>query len=338
MTIKDLAAKTGYAVGTVSRALNDHPNVSEKARAAILRAAEESGFQLNVNAKQLKQQHSTTILVIVKGTCNEFFGDMVETIQNRVAQTRYQLVVDYMDEDLNEVHRAARLCLEKKPLGILFLGGNNQNFVQDFHRIDIPCVLVTGDASVLAFDNLSSVSTDDREAARQAVELLISLGHSRIAIIGGDRAVSDTSRLRYEGCTQAFQEHGITFDTERDYQGVRFSYEDGYRATQTLLSKGCNFSAIFAVADVMAIGAIRALRDAGLRVPEDVSVIGIDGLPLGSYLVPQLSTIRQSVRLMGERSVDILLENIEGELNACHERVPFEIQQRESVRPYAPQD
>lgn len=334
MTIKDLAAKTGYAVGTVSRALNNHPNVSEKARAAILQAAEESGFQFNLNAKQLKQQHSTTILVIVKGIRNELFGEMVETIQTRIAQTRYQLVVDYMDEDLNEVNRAIQLCREKKPLGILFLGGNNRNFIQDFHRIDIPCVLVTGDASVLHFDNLSSVFTDDRAAARKAVDLLISLGHSRIAIIGGNRAISDTSRLRYEGCLEAFQEHGMAFDLERDYQGVRFSYQDGYRATQTLLSKGCNFSAIFAVADVMAIGAIRALRDAGLRVPEDVSVIGIDGLPLGAYLVPQLSTIRQSVRLMGERSVDILLNSIEGEMNACHERVPFEIQRRESVQPY----
>lgn len=332
MTIKDLAAKTGYAVGTVSRALNNHPNVSEKARAVILQAAEECGFQLNINAKQLKQQHSTTILVIVKGTCNEFFGDMVETIQNRVAQTRYQLVVDYMDEDQNEVIRAVTLCREKKPLGILFLGGNNQNFVQDFHRIDIPCVLVTGDASVLDFANLSSVSTDDREAARQAVDLLIRLGHSRIAIVGGNRAISDTSRLRYEGCLEAFREHGIAFDIERDYQGVRFSYEDGYRATKSLLSKGCKFSAIFAVADVMAIGAIRALRESGLRVPEDVSVIGVDGLPLGSYLVPQLSTVRQSVRLMGERSVDILLGGIEEEAEACHERVPFEIQRRESVR------
>lgn len=332
MTIKDLAAKTGYAVGTVSRALNDHPNVSEKARAAILQAAAESGFQLNVNAKQLKQQHSTTILVIVKGIQNELFGKMVETIQACIAATRYQLVVDYMDEDLNEVHRAVRLCQEKKPLGILFLGGNNQNFLQDFHRIDIPCVLVTGDASVLHFDNLSSVSTDDRAAARCAVDRLIALGHSRIAIIGGNRTVSDTSRLRFEGCMEAFREHHLDFDPERDYQGVRFSYQDGYRATKTLLEKGCNFTALFAVADVMAIGAIRALRDAGLRVPEDVSVMGIDGLPLGAFLVPQLSTVEQSAERMASCSVEILLSGIEEGAKSTHEKIPFTLQQRESIR------
>ena len=106
MTIKDLAAKTGYAVGTVSRALNDHPNVSDKARKVILQAAEESGFQLNVNAKQLKQTHSNSILVIVKGTGNELFAEMLEYIQNLIAKTRYQLVVDYNDEEENEVIRA----------------------------------------------------------------------------------------------------------------------------------------------------------------------------------------------------------------------------------------
>ena len=332
MTIKDLAAKTGYAVGTVSRALNNHPNVSERARQVILDAAAESGFQLNINAKQLKQHHSTSILVVVKGIGNELFGEMVEAIQNLIAQTRYQLVVDYMDEDANEVLRALQLCREKKPLGILFLGGNNENFVRDFGYIDIPCVLVTNDGSALPFDNLSSVSTDDREAARCATETLIRLGHRHIAIIGGDRAISDTSRLRYEGCMRAFAEHGIEFDSQRDYQGVRYSYSDGYQATQALLDQGCRFTAIFAIADVMAIGAIRALRDNGLRVPQDVSVLGVDGLPLGSFLVPQLATVRQSISLLAKRSVEILLSCMEMGAAACHETVPFEVLERESIR------
>lgn len=331
MTIKDLAAKTGYAVGTVSRALNNHPNVSPKARDAILQAARECGFELNVNAKQLKQQTSSTILVIVKGVQNEFFGGMVETTQSLIADTRYQLAVDYMDEDLNEVHRAIQLCREKKPLGILFFGGNTQSFIADFHRIDIPCVLVTGDASGLSFKNLSSVSTDDKEAARSAINLLIGLGHRQIGIIGGDQILSDISRLRYEGCLEAFRENGIEFDT-RNYQGGRYSYADGYKATQTLIGKGCKFTAIFAMSDVMSIGAIRALKDAGLRVPEDVSVIGVDDLPLGRYIVPQLSTIRQSTQKIAQRSVAILLESIEKNQEARHERICFEVCRRESVR------
>ena len=331
MTIKDLAAITGYAVGTVSRALNDHPNVSDTARKAILRAAKEHGFQLNENAKQLKQSHSNNILVIIKGTGNEFFAEMLECIQNLIAHTRYQLVVDYLDEDLNEVNRAVQLCREKKPRGILFLGGSSRNLSADFDKIDIPCVEVTNDASALSFPNLSSVTTDDREAARRAIDTLVCSGHRKIAVIGGDKTSSDISRLRLEGCQQSFREHGISFDPQRDYRGVRFSCEDGYNATRSLLNGG-DYTAIFAFSDLMAIGALRALWEAGRRVPEDVSIMGLDGLALGKYLVPQLSTVRQDFRTIAQRSVEILLSAVEEGIPARHETVPFEIQPRESIR------
>ncbi len=331
MTIKDLAEKTGYSVATISRVLNKHPNVSKKAREEISQAVEESGFQINTNAKQLKQ-HATSILVVVKGTSNEMFSEMVETIQNLIAQTHYPLYVDYMDEDCNEVLRAIQLCREKKPLGILFLGGNSQNFLKDFDKIDIPCVLVSNDASGLPFTNLSSVSTDDRQAARCAMDSLIALGHRKFVIVGGDRDISDTSRLRYEGCLQSFRNHGIEYDEELDYRGVRFSYQDGYNATQQLIANGRPFTALFAIADVMAIGAIRALHNNGLRVPRDVSVMGFDGLPLGSFLVPQLSTVIQSAQSMAQRSVEILIDRIEHGGDACHESVPYVLYQRESTR------
>jgi len=331
VTIRDLAEKTGYSVATISRVLNNHPNVSKQTREAVNRAVEESGFKINANAQQLKQ-HATSILVVVKGTSNELFSEMVESIQNLVSQTRYPLYVDYMDEDSNEVLRAIQLCREKKPLGILFLGGNSQNFQKDFAKIDIPCVLVSNDASGLPFTNLSSVATDDRQAARCAMDSLIALGHRQFVIVGGDREASDTARLRYQGCLDAFRNHGIAYDEELDYQGVRFSYQDGYNATQKLIASGRRFTALFAEADVMAIGAIRALHNNGLRVPRDVSVMGFDGLPLGSFLVPQLSTVIQSAQLMAKRSVEILIDRIEHGGTACHESVPYALYQRESTR------
>ena len=331
MTIKDLAVKTGYGVGTISRVLNSHPNVSDKTRKIVLQAVEESGFQINTNAKHLKQ-HANSILVVVKGTSNEMFSEMVEFIQNLVAKTNYPLHVDYIDEDGNEVLRAVQLCREKKPLGILFLGGNSRNFLKDFDKIDIPCVLVSNDASGLPFENLSSVFTDDRQASRCAIDSLVALGHRKFVIVGGDRDVSDTSRLRYEGCMQAFRNHGIDFDAEQDYQGVRFSYQDGYNATQQLISNGRPFTALFAEADVMAIGAIRALHNNGLRVPEDVSVMGFDGLPLCGFLVPQLTTVAQSRKIMARRSVEHLVERIQHGGKAIHESVPYTIYQRESTR------
>ena len=332
MTIKDLAAQTGYSVGTISRALNNQPNVSEKARTAILRAAAESGFQLNANAKQLKQQHSNSILVVVKGISNELFASLVEALQARVNESCYPLIVDYMDEADNEVRRALQLCVEKKPLGILFLGGNRQNFLADFDKVKIPSVLVTNDATGLPFPNLSSVALDNEQAAKMAVEHLVSLGHRKIALIGGTRAYSDTTAQRYRGCLSAMREHGLEFDEELDYETVRFSFAGGYQAAKSLLERGRDFTGIFAMSDVMAIGAIRALRDAGKRVPEDVSVVGFDGLPIGEYTIPKLTTIAQPVRELAEHSIRLLQENIEGKKSSRFETVSVVLKDRESAR------
>ena len=332
MTIKDLAAKTGYSVGTVSRVLNDQPHVSEAAREAILRAAKESGFQLNTNAKQLKQQHSTSILVICKSSANELFGSLLVAIQSRISRTGYPLIVDYIDEGDNEVRRAIRLCQEKKPLAVLFLGGQTANFRQDFQYISQPSVLVTTSAAQLDFPNLSSVCVDDNDAAQLVIDQLIAMGHKRFAVVGGDRRNSDTSRLRYEGCMEAFRRSGITFDPDLDYETARFSYLEGYRATQNLLSRGRKFTALFAMSDVMAIGAIRALRDAGLRVPEDVSVMGLDGLTIGEYTTPRLSTVAQPVDSLAEHSLQLLFSNIAEQAPARHDIVPVTLWMRESVR------
>ena len=331
MTIKDLAAKTGYAVGTVSRVLNNHPNVSEKARAAILAAVEESGFQLNVNAKQLKQVHATTILVIVKGTGNVVFFQMVEQIQNLLARTRYPLHVEYMHGADNEVRRAAVLAREKKALGVIFLGGNLENFRRDFAGLGLPGVLVTNDASDLGNDKLSSVYVDDRRAARQAVETLISLGHEKICVVGGHRHYSDTSRKRWEGTLDAMQAHGLTMDPEADYATAYFSPEGGSAAVEELLERKRAFTAIFAMSDLMAIGAIRTLRDNGLRVPEDVSVMGFDGIPLGAFFLPRLSSVEQPAVAMARRSVELLLDAIENDAPARHEPVSFTLLYREST-------
>jgi LacI family transcriptional regulator len=332
LTIKDLSAQTGYSVGTISRVLNNQPNVSQKAREAILRAADECGFQLNANAKQLKQQHSNSILVMVKGTHNKVFALLVESIQDRIAETRYSLVVDYMDESENEVLRAVQLCREKKPLGVLFLGGERENFLADFGKISQPSVLVTNDASEFPFPNLSSVSSDDRLAGKLAIEHLISLGHRKIAIISGDHTVSDIGSLRYEGAMDAFREHGIAFDSETDCETVRYTCPDGYKAACRLLERDKEFTAIFAMSDVMAVGAIRGLRDAGKNVPEDISVVGFDGLELGEFTIPRLASVSQNLKELADRCFRMLLDNIESNSAALYEILPVSLLVRESTR------
>ena len=333
MTIKDLAAKTGYAVGTVSRVLNNHPNVSEKARTAILAAVEESGFQLNVNARQLKQAHGTSILVILKGSGNILFAEMLENIQTALQGTRYPLHVEYIHGADNEVRRAKTLIREKKCLGVIFLGGNLDNFREEFQELGVPGVLITNNAGELQLPNLSSVYIDDRKAADCAIEMLISLGHKKIAVVGGHRTYSDACRKRWEGVLDALERHGLSIDQELDYATVYFSPGGGYSGTTELLGRGREFTALFTMSDLMSIGAYRALKDAGLEVPGDVSVIGFDGLPVDEFLIPRLTAVDQPGPDMARRGLELLLDAIENGADAKHEAVPFTIVHRESTGP-----
>ncbi len=329
MTIKDLARETGYSIGTISRVLNGQPNVSEKARKIILAQVQKNGFQLNLNAKQLKQQHGEGILAVVTGTNNELFSRMIEHIQHELSSTSYPLTVEYVEESGDAVQRALQLSREKKPLGILFLGGDAQLFERSFGHIQLPAVALTVDTSHLGFANLSSVTTDDTAAAQSAVEHLLSLGHRDIGIISGDRSVAGPSRMRYEGCAKAFEKNGLELSPERCVETL-YSYSGGYHAAKQLLSRS-KLSAIFAMSDVMAIGAIRALGDQGLKVPEDVSVFGYDGVEMGEYYIPKLTTIRQQADLLAKRGVKLLLLSIERKMRASHEKVPFELRLNASV-------
>ena len=331
MTIKDLARLSGYSLGTVSRVLNNQPNVSEQARSTILALVEQHGFERNASAQLLKQQRSKSVLIVVKGTSNEMFAAMVETLQSLFADTDHPVIADFIDEDENEVRRAAQLCRERKPSGVLFLGGSNANFRSDFGSITVPAVVLTNDARKLEFPNLSSVSTDDCAGAACAVEHLLGCGHRNITVLGGDRAISDTSAKRYAGCVEAFSNFGLTFDDKTMYYTGRYSYEFGYNGMKQALRDRKDLTAVFAMADVIAIGAIRALFDEGLRVPEDISVAGYDGLRIGGYYVPKLTTVSQSVELLAKRSFELLLSCMHGGC-ARHLTVPFTLLCRQSVR------
>ena len=331
MTIKDIAKESGYAVGTVSRVLNNHPDVSEKARKTIMAVVEKHHFKLNSNAKHLKQQASSGIAIIVKGSQNMLFASIVERLQRLLSEKKYASFIYYIGEEENAVERAERVCMERHPLGILFLGSDLEFFKERFDRLEIPCVLVTNSAAELGFDNLSSVSTDDEAGAQAAVAHLLKLGHRNIGILGGYMEKSHAAHTRYKGCEKAFAEQGMKLEPGRQYRSAFFSMEEGYHAMEQLFEQMPDLTAVFAMADVLAVGAIRAIRDRGLRVPEDVSVMGFDGIELGNYLSPRLTTVRQARERIADRSLEILLSDIAGERPAVHELLPFDIVEGESA-------
>lgn len=333
MTIKDIARESGYAVSTVSRALNNHPDVSAETKEKIQAVVEAHKFAPNNNARQLKQQNTNNIAILVKGTSNMLFAAIVERMQVLIKQAGYTAVVYYLDEDADEVSQAHQICRERKALGILFLGGSLSYFEKGFHYITLPSVLVTNSAASLSFENLSSVSTDDAAGAACAIDYLIGQGHCSIGVIGGNREISFTSALRFEGCVQSFARSGVPFDAYCQYQQARFSFRSAYNAVGKLLEKSPEITAVFTMSDVMAVGAIRALRDKGYRVPEDISLIGYDGIELAEYYTPKLATIQQSGEQLATRGVQILVDCIEHSTPAIHETVPFQLLEGESVLP-----
>lgn len=332
VTIRDIARESGYSISTVSRVLNHKGDVSPVAKEKIEEVVAKFNFVPNNNAKHLKQNNSKTIGVLVKGISNMLFASIVEEIQKIIAKTEYTLVVSYLDEEANEVEEAILLCRERKPLGLLFLGGNPEYFKRGFANVDVSCVLITNRANKMGFSNLSSVATDDVAAARCAVDALFDAGHKKVGILGGDIEKSYTSHQRICGCQESFAAHEIVLDMQQCYEKVRFSLDSAYRGMERLVAKFPDVTAVFAMSDIMAIGAIRALRDKGYRVPEDISVIGFDGILLAEYCNPRLATIKQQYQTLATRGIEILFAQIELKKDAIHEIVPFEFINGESIQ------
>ena len=333
MTIKDIAKESGYSVGTVSRVLNHAPGVSDKARARVMEVVKKNHFRLNNNARYLKKQSMDGIAIIIKGTQNMLFASIVEQLQGLIKKENYDCMVYYIDECDNEVETAIEICNDRRPEGIMFLGSNKDYFTKSFSQIKTPCVLVTSSAEEMGYDNLSSIATNDEEAAEYIMKYLLDLGHRNIGILGGNMDISKGAVDRYQGCMKALEKNGISFDPERQYETGFFSVGDGYRAMENLLNKMPEVTGVFANCDAMAVGAIRAIFDRGLRVPDDISVAGFDGIDIGRYINPRLTTIRQHRESLAVNAVEILLSHIDDpDLPPVHLLEPFHLVNGESAK------
>lgn len=332
MTIKDIARLSGYSLGTVSRVLNNHPDVSQQAREKVMAVVQEVGFEPNANAKHLKMRTKSAIAVLVKGSHNLLFSDILERVQAKFDLSGEEVYVAYLDEDANEVQYALQLTRQRRPKGFLFLGGDMEFFRKDFKHLEVPCVLLTNCAGELDFPNLSSFSTDDTAASEEAMDYLFACGHRRIGVLGGNLSIDQMSYRRIKGVYRSAKKNGFLFDTKRQYEPCRYSMADGYQAARRLLDREPTLTAVFALGDVIALGAMRAMADLGLSIPGDISVVGYDGIVSSEYSIPRLTTIRQDAEQLADSGVKTLLQAIHYELPPAHKLVPFELMRRESVR------
>lgn len=336
MTIKDIARACGVSVSTVSRVLNNRPDVSDDVRGKVLRAVEDSGYIPNNSARDLVRSRSDAIGVIVRGMGNLFFADMLKTVSREIETSGYTMVLHFIDSDADEVKAGAILEREKKLRGLIFLGGRFDYTPAELALVGVPyvCCSFTNCFGSLKEEDYASVSIDDYMTAYKAVEKLIELGHRRIAAVVPSCSDRSISELRYNGYLAALREHGIDFDSRRLVEtGGCFGMAETYDGARRLVESGADFTALFALSDTTAIAAMKALEDHGVRIPEDVSVIGIDGLSVSEYVSPTLTTMIQPAEEMGRESVRILLDILEGREKPRHLLLPARLRQGASVRP-----
>jgi LacI family transcriptional regulator len=309
-TIRDIAKKAGVGISTVSRALNNRPDVGEETRQNVLRIVEQLGYAPNANAKNLKQRASGLSAIIVRGRRNSFLTGIAEQMTDCGWEMGQKYLIEFIDEEGQELDTAIRLVAEKKLEGIFFLGSNVVGRRAEVEQLGIPAVFVTVDASVIRSPGVSSVSVDNRACGRLAVERLIGCGHRKIAVMGGREVPGDGIGLRFQGAMDALEAHGLKL-LEDLYAASPFSMEMAYRAMRSLLGRTRDFTALFTMSDIMAIGAMRALDEAGLKVPEDVSVIGFDGIEMARFTLPPLATIEQPAGDFAKAGVELMLRLLE---------------------------
>ncbi len=329
-TIRDVAQLAGVSVTTVSRVLNHRPDVNAATREKVERVMVECNFVGNANARSLKQLDGDVAALILRGRSNPFLSGLAETMLQFARESDVSFLMESIDEKDDEFQTALRLMHEKRARGFIFIGSRLDARLEVLRGQDVPMVFATVNAVNAGLPRAASVSIDDRRMGREAMEMLIRAGHTKIAIFGGSRNQGDGLADRYIGAREACEQADVPFDETR-YVETRFSLEDAYNAARNFFATRSDTTAVFAMSDMVAMGVIRALKDINRRVPEDVSVVGFDGVEMGKYFIPSLSTIVQPQEEIARQSVDVLLDMMEKDGSARHLTVTATPLLRESI-------
>jgi LacI family transcriptional regulator len=306
VTLKAVAAHVGLSAGTVSAVLNDAPSarhIPKSTRERVIAAARKLDYRPNFFARSLRKQRTFTIGVIAHEIGDGYSSSVIAGIEDSARQKNYFFVTGVHRHDPELFDQYARLLLQRGAEGIITLDFNLE------HSLPVPAVAIPGH---MENEGVTNIILDHRHAAELALKHLIQLGHRRIAFLKGHPNSAD-SKSRWQAVETVAKELGVTLDPELVIQidATDSTPNLGYPFGKKLVERKRPFTALFAYNDISAIGAIRAFHESGLRVPEDVSVIGFDDIPAAAFHYPSLTTIRQPLYKMGEIAVDLLVSRIE---------------------------
>lgn len=331
-TIADIARLTGFSQSTVSRALNDSPLISPATRERIQSVAREHNFQANISASRLRLQHSRTIGVVIQAfhpgssftITDLFLLEMLGGISSTLTALNYDLLIVSIDPQDADWPRKY-FDTGRVDGFILLTSTNRQTHIKRLIKMKIPFIVWFMPA---ASNECCYVSNDNFNGGKLAVEHLLQKGRRRIAFLGGPKDETETKQ-RYEGYEAAIVENGLTIDPVLINYGD-WTHDSGVEQMRKLLDSGIEFDAVFANSDLMASGAINVLHEHGLRIPQDVSVVGYDDLSIAKNINPALTTISQKIPLVGNLIAQNLIQNIETGL-VTNLIVPAELIERQST-------
>ncbi|MGG6314280.1 LacI family DNA-binding transcriptional regulator [Paenibacillus macerans] len=331
ITIYDIAQQTGYSPTTVSKVFNGYTDVSEKTRRKILDTAERLGYVPNAHARSLTTKRSWTIGMLFiepsgAGILHPYFAGVIEGFKQVATSKGYDLM--FISKDIgNKKSGYLEHCKIRGIDGVVvILPDATDPYFQELLDSAIPCVLLDQES-----DGKSTVYSDNIEGSWRAVNYLHSLGHRKIAHIGGGPTFAGKKRLN--GYMQAMRELGLPIHPQHVVQGsYDYTVESGKKAMEELLQAEERPTAVFAAGDNLALGAMTAIKGHGLRVPEDISLVGFDDIEMAKYLTPALTTVRQNTYVLGSRAADMLTYTIEGGEDVQSDVIPVELVIRESCR------
>lgn len=316
-TIKDIARMSGVGISTVSRVLNGSGAASQETKERVMEAVRELSYVPNSNARNLKIGQSRTIMVMAKSIENPYFQKVMRVMENLILLRGYSMEIRNISTIEEEMPIAKQEAKNGNMSGIIMLGGSFGYTNEDFKGLGVPCVLVTVKAADTVKEDLySSVVVDDVAEMKKATEYLIELGHRRIGCIYSNHGDMVTpNSLRFQGYRKALAEHGIAFDPGLVSPAIDVfgsGYEFGFNMMKNLMVKNPDMTAVVTMADIMAIGAAKAALTTGHRIPEDISIIGFDGIEAAEYYNPALDTIAQPFQMTAQHAVDALVEMMQG--------------------------
>ncbi|QQK77352.1 catabolite control protein A [Salicibibacter cibarius] len=310
-TIYDVADEAKVSMATVSRVVNGNPNVKPATRKKVLNAIEKLDYRPNAVARGLASKKTTTVGVIIPDISSIFFSELARGIEDIATMYKYNIILCNSDKNKNKEIHLLNTLMEKQVDGILFMGGEiTEEHVEHMRSSSIPIVLA---ATYHEDAEFPSVNIDYAQAAFDAVDYLAKKGHARIGMVTGTLEDPVNGYQKFKGYKQALAENNVPFD-ESLISVCDYTYDSAIESVQDFVTLENKPTAIFSATDEMALGVIHGLQDRGLRIPDDVEVVGFDNTRLATMVRPTLTTVVQPMYDIGAVSMRLLTKFMDNEM------------------------